>query len=252
MENQKRRIGPKEIINTPIFSILLLSEVFFLCYITLGYIDLILVCLYLLPVLCFIFVIAIFLEAYDEPFRFRRNIKQYHRPIVLNKKNIIIVLTFITEIIVAFFVKVFIINATDPIIDFLRFFSSEINLLIEITEPTIAYDTFVIVVFLVFDLFLMRVVPLARIPLWNWLYQFTFFMTRFIIFYYNYLSIDWVLITMILQVIVLILMIKDLDFRYLQAFVPDVLYLLVFWGTSIFSYVVIIMFCIYLGNYVFE
>lgn len=251
-KNIKERSSPKEVVNSKVCACLFILEAFFLSYIASGLVDLLLVFIFFFIPIFFVIAFMTITVVFEESFGFKKNIIQYNRPIKWDKKNIIIASLLISEILVAFFVKFFIIEAHDPVLDALRFMDSDLDYILGIISPSLSYDTFVIGIFLLFDLFLMRFIPLTKIPKWKWIYLLVFFITRIIIYYMDYIYLNWVFITLILQIIVLIIMLVDLDFDYLQAFVPDILYLITFYNTPLLIPFAIIMFCVYLGNYVFE
>jgi hypothetical protein len=160
---------------------------------------------------------------FDKPLSFIKDFKQYYRPIQFNKQTIFITALLLSELVIAIIVRL--LNS---------------NIL------------FVIIVFLIFDFFLQTFIPTLKNPVWDWLYRLDFFAVRIIISYIEYMYIDWVIFVLVLQVIVLILMAMDLDFKCLQAFIPDVLYIMYFYQTLYIYPATIILFCYYLAMYVFE
>jgi hypothetical protein len=82
--------------------------------------------------------------------------------------------------------------------------------------------------------------------------QLVYTFVRLIVYAWDYLLIDWVLISIILYIIITILMRINLDYIYLKAFVPDIIYMLVLFNTPYLYYITILNFSIALYLYVFE
>lgn len=85
--------------------------------------------------------------------------------------------------------------------------------------------------------------------IWN---QVVYTFVRFMIYARGYLLIDWVIICIILYIGITILMNINLDYIYLNAFIPDIIYIIVVYNTPFLFYVTLLSFAISLYLYVFS
>jgi hypothetical protein len=212
-----------EIINVKVFTLLLLLESFLLCYIALDTLNLLLILGFFGVLLIYIIILMSLYASFDIPLKFVRNVKQFHTSFKLNTKNVIIGGFLGTEIILAIFFVIY---------------NVDINA--------------IVIVYLLLDGLVLQFIIYSRIQVWGTIQKVIYFVTRLIIIYSQYLYLNWVVIVLVIQVIVLITMFIDQDFVYLQAFVPDVLYIMSVYDTIWVIPVAIILFCYYATMYVFE
>lgn len=102
------------------------------------------------------------------------------------------------------------------------------------------------------DIFIDRFIKAIGNNKWLIYQQITWTAARIIIFAWQYLLIDWVLVCVIAYFTITLLMHYNLDYIYLKAFVPDVVFILFLYGTPFILIVEVLGFASALYLYVFD